>query len=77
MSEIAEVEVNEQDVETEGAVHRVEDDDQLVAEKGRKEEMDCMVLTLKMFGCDSWEWAAKKARNDPTTMKWVDGEEER
>ena len=71
---------NEQDVETEGADHRVEDDEQLdpvLVEKGRKKEMDCMVETLKMFGCDSWEWAAKKARNDPTTMKWVDGEEER
>ena len=64
MSEIAEVQSNEQEVETEGKDHRVEDEEQLdpaLVEGGRQEERDNMVETPKLFDFGSREETTTKA----------------
>ena len=75
VSEITEVEVNGQDVDAEGVDHRVVDEEQLdpaLVDNGRKEEVDNMAETLKMFELGSWEDATMKVGKNPTTTKWVD-----
>ena len=75
VSEIAEVEVNKQEVEMEED-HQVEDPTkswtQWYWREGDKRNMDQMVETLKMFDCGSWQEATTRARKVPTTSMWVD-----
>ena len=76
--ELAEVEVNEEEVEwrTEGETQFEGEGCDLDPEQvrqGREGEMNYMVKTLGMFEFCSWEEATSKAGKAPTTTKWING----
>ena len=74
---LAEVEVNEEEVDcrTEGGTHFEEEGGDLDLEQVRQcreDEMNCMVKTLVMCECVSWDEATSKTGKAPTTKKWID-----
>ena len=75
-AETAEVNVNEEDLDMEGASglqaeEREQELDPIQLQKGRREGLEYMPKTLQMFELGSLQEAMSRGGNAPTTTKWV------
>ena len=75
-AEIAEVEVNEEDLDMDGAselqASGKQELDPMQVQQGRREEREYMTKKLQMFEFGSVQATLSRSGNAPTTTKWVD-----